>query len=106
MNQSDSSLAVVCSLDMEKSSNSSSNTNHLLPIAWHELPRIVIHSATHFVCEVFDRDSRLLANATTGGSFSRHGNLPPVSPDVLLTLHASAPATCELMYALDACPCV
>lgn len=62
---------------MEKSRNSSWNANHLLPIAWQDEPRIFVHTATYYVCEVYDAASaHLLANATTATapSFLRQGN--------------------------------
>ena len=74
-NMSDSSLAVTCLLDMEKSRNSSWNMDHLLPRGWQDMPRIFVHAATHYFCEVYhSASSQLLANASTdiASSFLRH----------------------------------
>ena len=51
--------------------------NHLLPIGWQDQPLIFVHTATHYICEVYDAaSSDLLANATTttAPSFLRQGN--------------------------------
>lgn len=82
---------------MEKSRNSSWNTNHMLPIGWQDQPRIFVHTATYYSCEVYDAaSSHLLANATTATapSFLRQGNL---------ALRFRCSLTCQLIYSSFLC---
>lgn len=96
-NLTESSLSVLCSLDMERSRNSSWSTSHLLPAEWQDEPRIFVHAATYYMCEVWDASSsHLLANATTAAAptFLRPGEsfasqiLYPIPDTLCVTHHA------------------
>lgn len=71
MNQSDTSLVILCTFDVELSSNTSWSSAHLFPRKWSDQTRLLIHPRTHYICEVYHLTaSHLVANVSTTISLS------------------------------------
>lgn len=71
MNQSDNSLVILCTFDVDLSNNTSWSSSHLFPRKWSDQTRLLVHPKTHYICEAYHLTaSHLVANVSTTLSLS------------------------------------